>query len=184
MARASSGSRSSIRPIEPLMSANSAVMVLRSPSRFSGMGVSANRIRGSSDFVVVLEGVPRAAPHSPQNFSAGSKAAPHRGHLPESAEPHWVQKFRPSRLSAPHFKQRIASSPNWLARRSTLSPFSGPSQRLYSGPREARYRRHPDFPTQKPHGTIAPPAARSRHDEIPCLSRITKAAINFKPWSR
>src|SRR5215472_18271313 len=130
MVRASSGSRSSINSIEPLMSANNAVTVLRSPSRFSGADASANRIWGSS-VLVAAGGVPRAAPHSPQNFSARSIAAPHRGHLAASAEPHWVQNFRPSRLSAPHFAQRMAVTRHpSLARRSTLNAFQRSAQRL------------------------------------------------------
>jgi hypothetical protein len=51
--------------------------------------------------------VPSAAPHSPQNFSRDSFAAPHRGHFEASASPHSAQNFRPSRLSVPHFEQRI-----------------------------------------------------------------------------
>jgi hypothetical protein len=82
-----------------LMSANSAVTVFRSPSIFSAVGVSAVRIWGWSGFLgATAGGAPRAAPHSPQNFSADSIAAPHRGHLAASGEPHWVQNFRPSRF--------------------------------------------------------------------------------------
>src|SRR5215469_12491984 len=131
MARASSGSRSSIRSIEPLMSAKSAVTVLRSPSKFWGAGVPAIRTQGSSDFLTAVGGVPSPAPHSPQKFSAGSMAAPHRGHFAASLDPHWVQNFRPSRLSAPHFAQRMAvnKAPS-LARRSRLSRYECLSQRL------------------------------------------------------
>src|SRR5215471_6627115 len=108
MARASSGSRSCASSVEPLMSANSAVTVLRSPSRFSGGDVSAIRICGSFDFLAAADwDVPSAAPHSPQNFSRDSFVAPHRGHLEASVSPHSAQNFRPSRLSVPHFEQRI-----------------------------------------------------------------------------
>src|SRR5262249_1008206 len=108
MARASSGSRSSINSIEPLMSANNAVTVLRSPSRFLGRDVSAIRTSGSLDFLTSADwGVPNAAPHSPQNFSPDSFVAPHRGHFEASVSPHSAQNFRPSRLSVPHFEQRI-----------------------------------------------------------------------------
>jgi len=50
IARASSGSRSSISSIDPLMSANNAVTVLRSPSSRSPAGCSgAMRISGAVD---------------------------------------------------------------------------------------------------------------------------------------
>src|SRR5215471_15348303 len=108
IARASSGSRSCASSVEPLMSANSAVTVLRSPSRFSGGDVSAIRICGSFDFLAVADwDVPSAAPHSPQNFSRDSFVAPHRGHFGARVSPHSAQNFRPSRLSVPHFEQRI-----------------------------------------------------------------------------
>src|SRR5713101_6378622 len=48
-----------------------------------------------------------AAPHSPQKSSPGSFEAPHRGHWRASATPHFEQNFRPSRLSVPHFEQRM-----------------------------------------------------------------------------
>jgi hypothetical protein len=37
---------------------------------------------------------------SDTDLSAGSAAVPHRRHLAASAEPHWLQNLRPSRLSA------------------------------------------------------------------------------------
>jgi hypothetical protein len=40
-------------------------------------------------------------PHPPQNSSAGSLANPHDGHARASAAPHFAQKRRPARLSAP-----------------------------------------------------------------------------------
>src|SRR5215468_6864691 len=86
MVPASSGSRSSISSIEPLMSANSAVTVFRSPSRFSGAGDSATRIDESFDF-----------------FTEMSVATTRRG------APHSPQKRLPEGLSAPHFEQKFAS---------------------------------------------------------------------------
>ncbi|MEA2680040.1 MAG: hypothetical protein QOK03_1762, partial [Candidatus Binataceae bacterium] len=104
----SSGSRSSINSVEPLMSANSAVTVLRSPSRFSAAGVWAVRIAGSLDFFAATpEGVPSAAPHASQNFASGRFSAPHDGHAGNSRPPHLSQNFAASRFSVSHFAQRI-----------------------------------------------------------------------------
>ena len=72
IARASSGSRSCISSVEPLMSANSAVTVLRSPSRFSAADESATRIGESFDFFDdAAAGAPNGAPQSSQNFAVG-----------------------------------------------------------------------------------------------------------------
>jgi hypothetical protein len=112
MARAYSGSRSSIISVEPLMSANSAVTVLRSPSRFSGAGVSATRIGESLDRAAeAVRAGPSAAAHSPQKSSPGSLEAPHCGHKRASGAAHLAQNLRPSRLSFPHFEQCIALYP-------------------------------------------------------------------------
>src|SRR5215471_4552471 len=106
IARASSGSRSSINSIEPLISANSAVTVLRSPSSESDGAPDAILIAEST----ALAGSKRAAddddsdvPHSPQKSSTGSFAAPHFEQERASAPRHFEQNLRPSRLSAPHF---------------------------------------------------------------------------------
>jgi hypothetical protein len=45
---------------------------------------------------------------SDADLSAGSAAVPHRRHSAASAEPHWLQNSRPSRLSAPHFAHRTS----------------------------------------------------------------------------
>src|SRR5712664_1982740 len=114
-ARASSGSRSSINSIEPLISANSAVTVLRSPSGMSDVSRSAGVIWISGAAGFVAGGLAEtacpfpasAAPHSPQNFSAGSFSAPHDAHRAFRGAPHSAQNFRPSRFSAAQFEQRI-----------------------------------------------------------------------------
>src|ERR1700731_4874387 len=113
--RASSGSRSSINSIEPLISANSAVTVLRSPSGMSDVSRSAGVIWISGAAGVVADGLAEtacpfpasAAPHSPQNFSAGSFSAPHDAHRAFRGAPHSAQNFLPSRFSVAHFEQRI-----------------------------------------------------------------------------
>src|SRR5215470_12247435 len=108
MARASSGSRSSINSIEPLMSANSAVTVLRSPSRFSATALSTTRIDESFGFFGD-DGAdePSDVPHSSQNFAPGLFLAPHFGHEASIGAAHSLQNFAPSRFSAPHFEHFI-----------------------------------------------------------------------------
>src|SRR6516165_4882962 len=109
-ARASSGSSSRISSVDPLMSANSAVTVLRSPLTASDVGAESLRrtllsLGGAG--AAFGSGSRIAAPHSPQNFSPGSMGAPHFGHEATSGVPQLVQNLRPSRLSLPHFEQRI-----------------------------------------------------------------------------
>src|SRR5216683_2678066 len=107
IARASSGSRSSIKSIEPLISANSAVTVLRSPSTTSSGGTtSLSRtcpLLGAEN----VSGMESELPHSPQKLSPSWMGAPHLGHEATRAVPQVVQNLRPSRLSLPHFEQRI-----------------------------------------------------------------------------
>src|SRR5215813_7258210 len=115
IARASSGSRSCWSSVEPLMSANSAVTVLRSPSRFSAADVSVTRMGVSFIFsagAATVASAPNAAPQESQNFASVRFSAPHEAHLGENLPPHLSQKRAPSRLSAPHLEQRIADPPN------------------------------------------------------------------------
>src|SRR6516165_7352404 len=108
IARASSGSRSSINSIEPLISANSAVTILRSPPRFSGSGASATRIGASFDVCSdPTVGISSEAPQSLQNFAVEEFSALHLAHRFESGLPHSGQNFLPDVLSAPHFGQRM-----------------------------------------------------------------------------
>src|SRR4029077_3008569 len=111
IARASSGSRSRINSVEPLMSANSAVTVLRSPS-IAVDASDAIRIAGSAAFAGSVwaadEGV-SDAPQSPQKSSPGSFGAPHFAQERANAPPHFEQNLRPSRLSVPHFAQRTST---------------------------------------------------------------------------
>src|SRR6516162_9820062 len=105
MARASSGSRSSSNSIEPLMSANRAVTVLRSPSSDSdgASDVIFSESTSESDSERAANDNASDVPHSPQKSSPGSFAAPHFGQELASAPPHLEQNLRRSRLSAPHF---------------------------------------------------------------------------------
>src|SRR5262249_52284238 len=103
MARASSGSKSSIRSIDPLMSANSIVTVLRSPSRVSGAAVSPIRIVPSVDFLT--DASPDAAsalPHFLQNRAPELTAALHTGQTSSSLDPHCSQNAASGGLSVLH----------------------------------------------------------------------------------
>jgi hypothetical protein len=122
IARASSGLSSSISAVEPLISANNAVTVLRSPSSFSGAGESATRIAASLEFFEAAGGCPSAAAHSPQNSSLGSFVAPHWGHARAGGAAHFPQNLRPSRLSLPHLAQRIRAFPPSLQADARVSP--------------------------------------------------------------
>src|SRR5229473_768785 len=83
-ARASSGSRSSISSVEPLISANSAVTVLRSPSTLASA----------------------SAPAATRTVEAEAWDGPGRVDAVNGAA-HSLQNFSPSGFSAPHFEQRI-----------------------------------------------------------------------------
>src|SRR5271156_3171665 len=122
MARASSGSRSCSSSVEPLISANSAVTVLRSPSRFSEAGASLTRIGESLDFFAsAAAGVVNGAPQSSQNFAVGALSAPHFAQRLANGVPHSGQNFLPEVLSVPHFEQRIGNPTFPMARVSPLS---------------------------------------------------------------
>src|SRR5215469_2838328 len=96
MARASSGSRSSIRSIEPLMSAKSAVTVLRSPSIFSADAVSVIRTDLSlGAFRDAAAYAPSDVPHSSQNLAPGLFLEPHFGHEASIGAAHSWQTSRP-----------------------------------------------------------------------------------------
>src|SRR5271154_6305853 len=110
MARASSGSRSCSSSVEPLISANSAVTVLRSPSRFSEAGGAATRIGESFGFFDdAAAGAANGAPQSSQNFAVGALSAPHFAQRLANGVPHSAQNFLPEVLSVPHFEQRIGN---------------------------------------------------------------------------
>src|SRR5215831_2381322 len=108
MARASSGSRSSIKSIDPLMSANSAVTVLRSPSRLSGAALSASRIGASVDFLTdVGPDSAIAVPHFLQNRAPGLTAVLHAGQTSSNFDPHCSQNTASEGLSVLHDEHSI-----------------------------------------------------------------------------
>src|SRR5262245_30919435 len=107
MARASSGARSSIPSIEPLMSANSAVTVLRSPSITSAAACSANKRIPAPDHDLVataselIEGGVRLVPHFLQNRAPALTGALQSGQSSSSLRPHCSQKAESAGFSLP-----------------------------------------------------------------------------------
>src|SRR5271169_1718945 len=98
IARASSGSRSSINSIEPLMSANNAATVLRSPSSDSGeLPSGATRTAEAKPGGVEVAATARAslseAPHLPQKSEVEGFSALHFAQGFASAVPHFAQKL-------------------------------------------------------------------------------------------
>src|SRR6516225_315397 len=87
------------------MSAKSAVTVLRSPSsdsdRASDILIAESTTLAGSE--PTGDDDDSDVPHSPQNSSVGSFAAPHFEQERARALPHFEQNLRPSRLPTPHF---------------------------------------------------------------------------------
>jgi len=118
MARASSGSRSSIRSIDPLMSANSIVTVLRSPSNSADGWSAAFWLIDPGNSALVMGRRGDAAPaddfrgdaHSPQKRAAGEFSNPHFAQCCLNGAAHCSQNLSPSGFSAPHFAQRTRSA--------------------------------------------------------------------------
>jgi hypothetical protein len=119
IARASSGSRSSINSIEPLISANSAVTVFRSPSSAPASAVSGKRIAeappGSGargDAAAASARSLSVAPQLPQNLAVRALSNPHAAHDVLNAAPHSLQNLSPSGFSILHFAQIIRWMPD------------------------------------------------------------------------
>src|SRR3984893_4519074 len=113
MARASSGSRSRSSSVEPLMSANSAVTVLRSPSATLATAASSAARTGGADggriVDFVVAGV-RGAAHLPQNRAAGEFSNPHCEHRELNGAAHCSQNLSPAGFSAPQFEQSMSDT--------------------------------------------------------------------------
>src|SRR5216683_2933282 len=111
IARASSGSRSSISSVEPLISANSAVTVLRSPSIASDVGAaSAVTLIGDSEELAGGKSGRAAAstvPHFLQNRAPGLANVLQVGQASSSFAPHPSQNDASAGLSLLHFVQSI-----------------------------------------------------------------------------
>src|SRR6516162_8640457 len=112
MARASSGSRSSISSIEPLMSANRAVTVFRSPSVTSAAICSANKRTPTPEDELGLASEPieealRLFPHFLQNRAPALTGALQTGQSSSSLRPHCSQKAESEGFSLPQFEHLI-----------------------------------------------------------------------------
>src|ERR1700675_553363 len=141
IARASSGSSSCINSVEPLMSANSAVTVLRSPSSFSGSGASLTRTVGVSNFfAAAAAGPPSAVPHSPQKRLPAGLSALHFGQRFASGAPQSPQNFLPGGFSALQLEQRIRLSQK-AARSSYIIQRRGGTSTLHENDRSTSHRR-------------------------------------------
>src|SRR5215472_8515943 len=107
MARAACGSRSSINSIEPLISANRAVTVLRSPSIVVWVSTcAAMRTAGGEDAFASrgLGGAFRGAAHSPQNLAVGLFSKPQDAQWHLNGAAHSLQNLSPSGFSAPQLE--------------------------------------------------------------------------------
>src|SRR5271165_4247276 len=106
IARASSGSRFAINSVEPLMSANRAVIVLRSPSISSTASPTscADAPAPESRWAETLRS---SAAHWPQNFAVAILSKPHFGQALLSPAPHSLQNLSPSGLSVLQAEHRI-----------------------------------------------------------------------------
>src|ERR1700730_1177509 len=113
IARASSGSRWRISSVEPLMSANSAVTVLRSPSIASDAVPSAATMICDLGKETVVETAafvgPIAVPHFLQNRAPGLSDALQAGQINSSFAPHSSQNEASTGLSWLQDGQRIVS---------------------------------------------------------------------------
>src|SRR5262245_18265018 len=116
IARASSGSRSSINSIEPLISANSAVTVLRSSSAtvetvcLADAAILIVLSAPAGDCAAALPAA-SAVPQSAQNLASAGESAPHFGQRIGNGVPHSEQNRLSGKLSVPHFEQRIFPGP-------------------------------------------------------------------------
>src|SRR3984957_14242515 len=122
IARASSGSRSCSSSVEPLISANSAVTILRSPSSVSGelFSGATRTLEADSRGGEVAAAAPASfvsrVPHLPQKSDVGGFSALHLAQSFASELPHFAQKLLAEGLFVPHFEQSINTS-----RRTALS---------------------------------------------------------------
>src|ERR1700683_1435326 len=115
MARASSGSRSCSNSVAPLISANNAVTVLRSPSIAAGSEFStATRMPDGAEVEVAFEGCavapPRAAAHCEHNLASGGFSKAHFGHRRLNGTAHSIQNLAPGGFSVEQLSQRITVS--------------------------------------------------------------------------
>src|SRR5437764_8156215 len=104
MPRASSGSSSAINSVDPLMSANSAVTALRSPSDTGVASDSPGVILTSEEACVSgldVELSVDGSAHSLQNFEPNGLETPHLRQTSGSGPAHWLQNLAAFAFSLP-----------------------------------------------------------------------------------
>src|ERR1700733_6789701 len=142
MARASSGSRSCSSSVDPLISANSAVTVLRSPS-IAGVSEfsTATRLPDRVELDAAFEGwrasPPRAAAHCAQNLDSGGFSKAHFWHRRLNGTAHSMQNFAPAGFSVEQLAQRIGISWSRLLFRNRYGLTASPRCFLYISSRQA-----------------------------------------------
>src|SRR6266852_7431702 len=104
--RATSGSRSRINSVEPLISANSAVTLLRSPSTGCGPSIARTVVDDLGRSGIGDPGTSSVV-HCPQNLNPVGFSKRQLGQTSASAAVHCPQNFIPSGLSKPHLEHRI-----------------------------------------------------------------------------
>src|SRR5271166_3690199 len=127
IARASSGSRFAINSVEPLMSANRAVIVLRSPS-ISSTAVPSSSADSPAPASRWAETLRNSAAHWPQNFAVAILSKPHFGQALLSPAPHSLQNLSPSGLSVLQAEQRINSLNPGAKTEDTRAPNAYPAR--------------------------------------------------------
>jgi hypothetical protein len=117
IARASSGSRSCSSSVDPLISANSAVTILRSPSSACGelLSGATRNLEDNSSGAEIAAAAPEpfvsGVPHLPQKSEVGGLSALHFPQSSASELPHFAQKLFAEGLLAPHFEHSINCKP-------------------------------------------------------------------------
>src|SRR6516164_10569361 len=112
MPRASSGSRSSMSSIEPLMSANNAVTVLRPPSRAALSACSAltPTRTGTTTAADATGSATSRVPHCLQKLASEGFSAPHFAQRPANGLPQPTQNLASSGFSRLQLEQCILTS--------------------------------------------------------------------------
>src|SRR5262249_39038294 len=99
--------------VEPLMSANNAVTVLRSPSgaasAFPAL-VCIDELEEAAACCDLPLALSSGSAHSTQNFAVGEFSVLQDGHRRLNGEAHSSQNFAELGFSAPHFEQRISAA--------------------------------------------------------------------------
>src|SRR5436189_3116692 len=156
--RTSSASRDSLSPVNPTRSANRTETRRRSAVGAAAGGASGGPTTGAERAAAS----PSGDPHSPQNLTPGSFAAPQTGQPTASARPHSPQNFLPALFAAPQLEQVIKGLGGDVepvpgtAGRPRCSAAGQPFAAMSRNPRKRSGRRH--------QGYFAPPGPHKTTD--------------------